>query len=434
VSTGNNGAAVEKPRYPDILSLAQIMQIKYEPPRWAVPGILAQGLTILAGKPKMGKSWMCLGVGLSVAYGGKALGQIQVEQGEVLYLALEDTPETIQERAALINPNLNFPSNFYIHTEWLRMGEGGLKHLSAWLEDHPACRLVLIDTLGRIKPIQTKARSLYDEDYRIGAALKTVADKHKVCLVCLHHLRKAAADDVMDTVSATLGLTGAADAMVVLSRSRGQADAVMHVTGRRVREQELALRFDDQAASWALVGQAEDFKKSKERSDIVKVLNGAPTAMTPTEVSGVLGKKVNAVKYLMWKMSNEGELKAVDGRYSPAVTITANPANPLTLTTLGMENDLHGDALLLRMGHFSSGITSSTVSGTEVTPLTVVTKVSGVSEGTTVSTVSGRAHSGEVCMECGVELKRGWLYLCSECEARQQHRAGPGPEEEYDDA
>jgi hypothetical protein len=116
--------------------------------------------------------------------------------------------------------------------------------------------------------------------------------------------------------------------MLVLKRDRGRADAYLHVTGREIEEEaELALRWDADLASWKLVGDAEEYRISQERQEIVQVLEEGGEPMTPKEVAELLGKPSNTVKYLMWRMSKDGQLAtAGKGRYS----LTANLANPLT--------------------------------------------------------------------------------------------------------
>jgi hypothetical protein len=116
--------------------------------------------------------------------------------------------------------------------------------------------------------------------------------------------------------------------VLVLKRDRGRADAYLHVTGREIEEEaELALRWNADLASWTLVGDAEEYRVSQERQDIVRVLGEAGESMTPKEVSELLDKPYNNVKYLMWRMSKDGQLAtAGKGRYS----LTTNLANPLT--------------------------------------------------------------------------------------------------------
>lgn len=222
-------------------------------PRYAVPGVLAEGLNLLAGAPKLGKSWFALNVAAAVAYGGHALDKISVEQGEALYLALEDPPRRLQRRLRLILGGEPAPDGLYIETEWEQLLEGGCDHLDAWLGAHPDCRLAVVDVFAKVRGISNGNVNQYEADYAAMATLKTVADAHGVANLVVHHTRKASADDYVDSVSGTHGLAAAADAVLVLSRSRGSADAKLHVTGRDIEEAEYAMQFNPAEGSWALL-------------------------------------------------------------------------------------------------------------------------------------------------------------------------------------
>ena len=111
------------------LSATELMAIEFPEPRWIVPGIVPEGTTILAGKPKMGKSWLALGTSVAVAAGGVALGTKKVERGAVLYLALEDNPRRLQSRLKKLLPGGAAPEGLELATEWPRLGDGGLRPL-----------------------------------------------------------------------------------------------------------------------------------------------------------------------------------------------------------------------------------------------------------------------------------------------------------------
>lgn len=220
------------------------------------------------------------------------------------------------------------PARLHIATEWPRMDEGGAEMLGEWLVDHSEARLVVVDILKKVRPQASVHRSVYEADYEALEAMQKLAGEYGIALLVVHHLRKLGASDPLDELSGSTGLSGGADGILVLKRDRGRADAYLHVTGREIEEEaELALRWDADLASWTLVGDAEEYRVSRERQDIVRVLNEAGEPMTPTEVAELLDKSANSVKYLMWRMSKDGQLTTVGkGRYSP----TTNPANPLT--------------------------------------------------------------------------------------------------------
>jgi hypothetical protein len=343
---------------PTARTAADLLARDFPAPRYAVEGLLAEGVSVLAGRPKLGKSWLALALSVAVAAGGRALGSIPVERGPVLYLALEDGERRLQTRLRLVLRGEPAPPGWHYQTAWPTVDDGGVPALAAWLAAHPDCRLVVIDTLKRIRPRERVGASLYGQDYDALAPLADLAREHRVCILVVHHTRKAAADDMLDMVSGSTGLTAAADAVLVLQRARGQADATLAVTGRDIEERELALQRDSLTMGWTLMGDAADYRLSNERRAILDVLRAAGRMLTPREAADALGKgdQYGAVKKLMWTMAMDGTLRSDGGRYglpdrdgnggnpvtrrpdSPAaggplpVTASRPPGNPPTLT------------------------------------------------------------------------------------------------------
>ena len=143
---------------------------------------------------------------------------------------------------------------------------------------------------------------------------------HALTVLVLHHTRKAGADDFLDLVSGTHGLTGAADQTMVLKRDRGtgRADAELFITGRDVEETTLALRFDSETCSWLLMGEAQEYGRSKEQQEILDLLRGRDAGMTPKDIAEEIGKNPNTVRSLLRRMVAAGRLQAnADGKYVP---------------------------------------------------------------------------------------------------------------------
>ncbi|MBO2439810.1 AAA family ATPase [Actinomadura nitritigenes] len=225
----------------------------FPPLRWAVPGLIPEGLTLLVGPPKAGKSWLLANLLLSIAYGGRALGRLPVGPARrVLYLALEDGDRRMQSRCRIILDGEPIPGLFHYKTT-IPPGRV-IAVIEAWMRRHPDTAMVVLDTLGKVMPQALQGESSYQRDYRIGSALKRVADATPgLSLVLIHHDRKAAAEDFVDAVSGTNGLAGSADSIVVLARNRKSEEAVLKVTGRDVPEEEYALRLED-GTRWMLDG------------------------------------------------------------------------------------------------------------------------------------------------------------------------------------
>jgi hypothetical protein len=292
------------------------MHMVFPEPRWAVPGIFAEGLTLLVGAPKLGKSWLGLNIGVAVALGGRAIGKIPVDAGDVLYLALEDTQRRLQERLSMTLRGEDAPTRLTIATEWPVLDQGGTAYVTQWLTAHRDARLVIIDTFQKIRGASNgNQQNLYAGDYEAAGKLKRIADEFSVAIVLIHHTRKMAADDPLDTVSGTTGLAGAADTTCVLRREIGRSDATLYIRGRDVPEADHALNFDGTTCSWTLLGDASEFRVSEERRDILNLLRDAPTPMSPKHIAEALSKKDGAVRKLLHAMVKAGEVDGVGGAY-----------------------------------------------------------------------------------------------------------------------
>jgi AAA domain len=317
--SSHSATSPSKQGQPSIFSLPDLLSWELPPVRWTIPEILPEGLTILAGKPKLGKSWLALSVALSIAAGGVALGAQPVAKGDVLYLALEDNARRLQSRARrLLESMTETPSNLEFALDWPRLGEGGLAYLEEYLKAHPDLRLVVIDTWARIAPPSGERRcSQYEGDYESLTPLKRLADTYHVSILAVHHLRKTGSSDVLDEIIGSTGVTGAVDGTLILKRDRGQTDATLFVTGRDVeREQQLALSFDATTALWTLVGNAEELCCTRARQEILDLLREQGSdGMSAREIAATLPKNYHTTRSLLRKMEDTGEVRHADGHY-----------------------------------------------------------------------------------------------------------------------
>jgi AAA domain len=295
---------------------ADIMNMEFAPPKWAVPGVLSEGCNLLCGPPKVGKSWMSLGLGLDVAMGGKAFGSIQVEGGPVLYLALEDTARRLQNRLGKVLAGRPAPAGLTLATECPPLPQGGDQAIAAWLDRNPNARMVIIDVFAKLRGHAAPGASAYDADYAAVGRAKRVADDYGVAFVLVHHVRKAGSEDFLAEVSGTNGLAGAADATLVLKRARNQGDGVLHVTGRDVDENEYALTFNADKGAWQMLdGPAEDHQIGETRAKILRWLRQAPGS-TPKVIADGVSLGYDNVKRTCQRMLADGQLAAdTGGRY-----------------------------------------------------------------------------------------------------------------------
>nr|WSY53346.1 AAA family ATPase [Streptomyces sp. NBC_00886] len=293
----------------------ELMNTEFPDPKWAVPGIISEGVNLLAGPPKVGKSWLSLGLALSVAAGGTAMDSVPVEGGPVLYLALEDTPRRLQTRMRKILDGSPAPASLTLATSCPPLPQGGNEAIAQWCERNPEARMVVIDVFAKMRGNSAPGASAYDADYAAVGHAKRIADHYGIAVVLVHHVRKAGSDDFLAEVSGTNGLAGAADATLVLKRSRGQADGVLHVTGRDVDEAEYALRFYAEAGAWQLLeGPAADHTIGDSRATILRYVREHPGA-APKQIAEGTGLVSDLVRQTCSRMAKDVQLIRKDGGY-----------------------------------------------------------------------------------------------------------------------
>lgn len=327
---------------------ADLMAMEFPPPNWAVPGIIAEGISLLCGPPKVGKSWLALGLGISVAAGGKAFDAIPLPGGPVLYLALEDTPRRLQTRIGKILGGDPAPDTLTLATACPPLPQGGDEAIAGWLDRNRDARMVIIDVFAKMRGTSPPGMSAYDADYAAVGRIKRVADNYGVAVVCVHHVRKAGSEDFLNEVSGTNGLAGAADATLVLKRARGQAEGVLHVTGRDVDEAEYALDFNADGGVWHLLdGPADEHALSDTRAAILRWLrsNGAAA---PKAIADGTGFSVGNVRKTCQRMLTDSQLTCdAGGQYRApeghrAESVPPVPGVPEPLLTCENTRDLGG--------------------------------------------------------------------------------------------
>ena len=298
---------------------AELQHMVFAPIKYVVPGYLAEGCTLFAGRPKIGKSWLALDIGLAVSRGTTCLGDIQCEPGAVLYLCLEDNARRLNDRINKLMPYtfpaLPWPSDLHLHTEWPRADKGGLTLIESWLNAHPDARLVIVDVLAMFRPLMT-SKNAYEQDYLAIKSLQAIASSRGVAVMVITHTRKAASEsgDPFEMVSGTLGLSGAADASLILDRS--SKGAVLYCRGRDIEEIKSAVAFDKLTCKWQVLGDATEVQRSDERASILSVLTDADEPLSPVQIAVGAGRPRNNVDRLLGKMMKAGEVeKTGRGRY-----------------------------------------------------------------------------------------------------------------------
>jgi hypothetical protein len=326
--SGNNGRVAEHNWRDGMISARALCTMTFEPMKFIVPKIIPEGLTILAGRPKIGKSWLVLLLGLVLSNGvaafGLDYGTTRPIKGSVLYLGLEDGKRRLQSRMTKligVRPE-NWPEELYLKTEWRRLDQGGLNDIRAW---HRSVKdrggnpiLVVIDTLVKVRAPGSSKHTPYQNDHDALAGLQKLAEELSIAIVLNHHDRKMDADDVFDTVSGTLGLTGAVDTILVLTKKAGVV--TLHVRGRDIEEEvSLAMRFNKEDGRWSVVGEAAEVQRSEVRARVLAALASAPPEGLKVQAiiaeAGIRSR--DAADQLLLRMTRDGDVERPSrGKYS----------------------------------------------------------------------------------------------------------------------
>lgn len=298
------------------ITAATLQTTELEPLGYIVPEILPVGMTVFAGKPKVGKSWMTLDLAVAVADGDEFLGR-KCDQGDVILLALEDNLKRIQKRLNLMFPNRSWPKRLFIQT-WAKKLGGELEFdLEACIEANPDLKLVIVDTLGKVKPESKSGNAYdYDEAYRMLARLKVLADDKGVGIVLVHHGKKGnGSSDPQDDLLGSTGIAGAADTTWMLSRERNTQKGNLWITGRDIEsEGSLDLVWQKDQRRWA-VGIVRDWKDTVwdalvEPHTVKELQALIPENEWPTNAKGDLVQpSVDKLKTLLDKWGDEGTLQ-----------------------------------------------------------------------------------------------------------------------------
>jgi hypothetical protein len=297
---------------PRVSTAASLMSRAFPPIKYVVAGYIAEGCTLLAGRPKLGKSWLVLDLALAVAAGRCCWGDSKCEKGEVLYLALEDNERRLQSRIGkVLGSGTCAPADFEYATEWPR-GSDGLREIESWIRRKENPRLVVVDVLAMFRPtsLGNKSSTQYEADYQAIKGLQELGGRYGVAVVVVTHTRKGEHDgDPFEKVSGTQGLAGAADTVMVLDRD-GKG-ATVYVRGRDIEELEAAIEFNRHTCRWTILGDASQVRRTDERSAILSALRQAGEPLTPTEISDATGMKNQNVRRLLITMVRAGEVTKV---------------------------------------------------------------------------------------------------------------------------
>lgn len=297
--------------------------------------ILPVGLHIFCGAPKVGKSWLMLDLCIKVSK-GEEVWNLKTNKCDVLYLALEDTHQRLQKRLFKLTDEID--SNFHIAIESNKITNGLVTQLENAIKQYPKTRLVVIDTLQKVRKQSNDVN--YSADYGEISTLKAFADKNKLAIILVHHLRKQDDSDVFNKISGTVGIMGSSDTTFILEKkSRDDSVATLFVTGRDVEYQTFTLRFEE--CRWNLIERS--FQKELEIKNAPEIVSNVISFInenemwqgTATELLEILDKKDITPQYLTKVLNEYSKTILLDNK----ISFTTSRTSTARLVTLKKDID-----------------------------------------------------------------------------------------------
>ena len=309
---------VNDPAYLPSLSMNELYEKVYPGKPPVVEGLLYPGVYLFVGAPKVGKSFLMAQLAYHVSKGLPLWGY-EVRQGVVLYLALEDDFPRLQGRLYRMFGE-DGTADLHLSIYAKQLNSGLAEQLKGFVREHPDTRLIIIDTLQKIREAGAEKYS-YADDYKVITSLKRFADGTGACLLLVHHTRKQQADDKFDMISGTNGLMGAADGAFLLQKERRtDSAATLDISGRDLQDQRLYLKRDEERLVWAL--ERRETEPYREPPDpVLEAVAALVTAERPewsgtaTDLAATLGvdMKANALAMRLnvraWRLSYEYHIR-----------------------------------------------------------------------------------------------------------------------------
>ena len=280
------------PDYLETVSMTTLYDTDFDGQEPLIDGLLYRGAYLLAGSPKVGKSFLMAQLAYHIST-GTPLWNYPVHKGTVLYLALEDDYRRLQERSYRMFGTAENESLFFSVSAG-QLGSGLDEQLTNFLREHPDTSLIIIDTLQKVREVGGDNYS-YANDYQIITRLKALADSYGICLLLVHHTRKQQSDDKFDMISGTNGLLGAADGAFLLTKEKRTGNAAcLDVSGRDQPDQRLHLFRNEETLAWELERVETELWKAPPEPLLEQVSaflssGGKEWAGTPTELASILG-------------------------------------------------------------------------------------------------------------------------------------------------
>lgn len=243
-----------------------------EHPKMLIDGVLSDGLAIMAGDSKIGKSWMVLWMCLQISKGEPVWG-LPTRKTDVVYLALENREWRVQQRMQDLTDTP--PDNLHFGFSCGQLGAELESQIEDVLKDYPSTGLLFNDTLQMVRDNVSAKVNAYAQDYKDLSSLKKIADNHGICIFVVHHTRKERdGGNIFNDMTGSTGIMGVADTgMILRKEDRFGDNATLCITGRDVEEKKLKMQMC--GVKWEITEElsADDLRKERIPDFVFKVVD-----------------------------------------------------------------------------------------------------------------------------------------------------------------
>ena len=299
-------------------TLKEISEVEFPPLEFVIEDLLPHGLITLAGKPKIGKSWLCLEILRSISDGSPFLGAFQTKPVNAVYYALEDSPRRLKDRILKIFTTTGnmMAEHVVIRDRLAPLHAGGAEQIRKDIED--GFQLIIIDTYGRVKVKKRKAnQDAYEAETSTLAPLQELALTHGATILLVHHARKSISEDITDNILGSTALGAISDGIWLLRRQNNRL--VLQTLGRDIPPSDIVINFNlDDEIPFGFDGYLEDVERSEARNEILELLYESGKPLSPKQIAEELGRNRSTIRVLLRKMMEDGEVIREDGKYRPA--------------------------------------------------------------------------------------------------------------------
>lgn len=312
-----------------ITNMAAQMTKIYDPVEWCVKKFIPIGLTLLAGRPKVGKSFVCLDLCNSVALGTNVFDDMEVVHGTTLYISMEDHGRRITSR--LKDMGLEGSDKCLLVHETPQWDSGMAEFIRAIKARHIDLNLVVVDTLVHCLPPKPGNTSDYEYYYPVISGMQRLAHELGIALVLVHHAKKggsgAAAggagaggsDNVFDQILGSVALQGAADSLMVITRRPSESEGFFVTTSRDFGDMIYNMYFDEECLRWKKQDQGPVASYNEnDRAIGWAIYNSIDKCLQPLQIHEQTGIPIKTIRTRLNKQGSYFEQENGTWKIAPA--------------------------------------------------------------------------------------------------------------------